>query len=190
MSSPFKSFTVINSNLQLFPGIYSHLQPLQLVTSILIHYRQWFKAISRYFQSFPATSGHSSYFQQCPAISSHFQQFPAISSNFLTFPAISRHSSHFHVHAHAWEVNIKRHAFRQGLRKGAHTKNVVCLDAKFDFIYSGQGNNPKDIKELFIKMLVSPDRGAFLINQKRTCIFTFSEWAENLIFFKTLWVEI
>ena len=30
-------------------------------------------------------------------------------------------------------------------------KNILWLNANFDFIYSGQGNNPKDIKELFTK---------------------------------------
>ena len=37
---------------------------------------------------------------------------------------------------------------------------ILLLNASSDFIYSGQGNNPKLIKELFTKMLVSLDMGA------------------------------
>ena len=45
-------------------------------------------------------------------------------------------------------------------------KNILWLNEKIDFIYSGQGNSPKDIKEPSQKMIVSLDMGAFLINKK------------------------
>ena len=33
-------------------------------------------------------------------------------------------------------------------------KNIILFNAKFDFIYSGQENNPKYIKKLFTKNVI------------------------------------
>ena len=46
------------------------------------------------------------------------------------------------------------------------SKNILLLYANLDFIYSGRVEKPKNITELFTKMLGSLDIAAFIFNLK------------------------